>query len=170
LYPGFFGQIPIFQFEEKRIGHSMGIKEELENAMKAAMRAGDDVSRRTVRMALAAIKQIEIDRRVTLDEVAILGIIQKEIKTRRESLEEARQASRPDLMASAEAEINVLKNFLPEELSEADLTTLVNEAVAESGATSPADMGKVMKLLLPRVQGRAPGDRISQAVRLVLQK
>lgn len=148
----------------------MDIKTKLENAVKDAMRAGDDVTKRTVRMVLAAIKQTEIDRQVTLDEAAILGIIQKEIKTRRESLEEAHQASRPDLVAAAEAEINVLKVFLPEELSENDLMASVKEAVAECGATSPADMGKVMKLLLTRVQGRAPGDRISQAVRQLLQK
>jgi uncharacterized protein YqeY len=146
------------------------LKEKLEDAMKDAMRAGDDVTRRTVRMSLAAIKQTEIDRRVKLDEPAIVGIIQKEIKTRRESLEEARQANRSDLVAAAEAEINVLKAFLPEELGEDELMALVKEAVTESGASAPADMGKVMKLLLPRVQGRAPGDRISQAVRLMLQK
>jgi uncharacterized protein YqeY len=146
------------------------LKEKLEDAMKDAMRAGDDVTRRTVRMSLAAIKQTEIDRRVKLDEPAIVGIIQKEIKTRRESLEEARQANRSDLVAAAEAEINVLKAFLPEELGEDELMALVKEAVTESGASAPADMGKVMKLLLPRVQGRASGDRISQAVRLMLQK
>jgi uncharacterized protein YqeY len=148
----------------------MDIKTKLENAVKDAMRAGDDVTKRTVRMVLATIKQTEIDRQVTLDEAAILGIIQKEIKTRRESLEEAHQANRPDLVAAAEAEINVLKVFLPEQLSENDLMASVKEAVAECGATSPADMGKVMKLLLPRVQGRAPGDRISQAVPQLLQK
>ncbi|HCC79602.1 MAG TPA: aspartyl-tRNA amidotransferase [Anaerolineae bacterium] len=134
------------------------------------MRAGDDITKRTIRMVLAAIKQTEIDRQVTLDEAAILGIIQKEIKTRRESLEEAHQASRPDLVAAADSEINVLKGFLPEELSDNDLMALAKEAVSECGAVSPADMGKVMKILLPRVQGRAPGDRISQAVRHLLQK
>jgi len=148
----------------------MGIKTKLENSVKDAMRAGDDVTRRTVRLALAAIKQIEVDQRITLEETAIFGIIQKEIKTRRESLDEAKRANRPDLIAENEAEINVLKQFLPEELSEDDLMALVKEAVAEIGATSPADMGKVMKILLPRVQGRAPGDRISQAVRSLLQQ
>jgi uncharacterized protein YqeY len=147
----------------------MDLKKKLENAVKDAMRSGDDVTKRTVRMALAAIKQIEIDKQMTLDHTAILGIIQKEIKTRRESLEEARQANRSDLVASAEAEINVLKSYLPEELSENDLMKIAGEAIKECGATSPADMGKVMKLLLPRIQGRAPSDRISQVVRQLLQ-
>ncbi len=148
----------------------MDIKTKLENSVKDAMRAGDDVTRRTVRMVLAAIKQIEIDQRVSLDETAIFAIIQKEIKTRREALDEAGRAKRADLIAESEAEIKVLKQFLPEELSEDDLMVLVKEAVVEVGATSPADMGKVMKTLLPRIQGRAPGDRISNAVRLLLHQ
>ena len=148
----------------------MDIKTKLENSVKDAMRAGDDVTRRTVRMVLAAIKQIEIDQRVSLDETAIFAIIQKEIKTRREALDEAGRAKRADLIAESEAEIKVLKQFLPEELSEDDLMVLVKEAVVEVGATSPADMGKVMKTLLPRIQGRAPGDRISNAVSLLLNQ
>lgn len=147
----------------------MELKKALENAMKDAMRNGDDITRRTVRMALAAIKQIEIDKRTTLDDSAILAIIQKEIKTRRESLDEAQQANRADLVASAQAEIAVLKRFLPEELSEDDLRKLALEAIHESGATSLADLGKVMKVLLPRIQGRAPGDTVSLVVRQLLQ-
>ena len=147
----------------------MELKKKLENAMKDAMRSGDDVTKRTVRMALAAIKQIEIDKKITMDDTGILGIIQKEIKTRRESLDEARQANRPDLVASSEAEINVLKSYLPIEVSENDLVALTKEAITECGATTITDMGKVMKLLIPRVQGRAPGDRISQVVRQLLQ-
>ena len=85
-------------------------------------------------------------------------------------MDEAGRAKRADLIAESEAEIKVLKQFLPEELSEDDLMVLVKEAVAEVGATSPADMGKVMKTLLPRIQGRAPGDRISNAVRLLLHQ
>lgn len=148
----------------------MEIKTKLENSVKDAMRAGDDVTKRTVRMVLAAIKQLEVDQRIQLDETAIFSIIQKEIKTRRESLDEAGRANRSDLIAECEAEINVLKKFLPEELSEEDLLALVKSAAVEVGASSPADMGKVMKVLLPRVQGRAPGDRVSQAVRSLLQQ
>ncbi len=148
----------------------MDTKIKLESALKDAMRAGDEVKKRTVRMALAAIKQAEIDRRVSLDEAAVLAILQKEIKTRREALEEARQANRPDLAAEAEAEIAVVNAFLPQALSADELKALAETAIAEARAASPADMGKVMKLLMPRIQGRAPGDQVSQIVRQLLQK
>lgn len=147
----------------------MDTKTQLNDALKEAMKAGDDVRRRTIRMALAAIKQMEVDRRIELDEAAVLGILQKEIKTRRESLEEARTANRTDLAAEAEAEIAVLQAFLPQGLSPDELRALAQSAIAESGAASPADMGKVMKVLMPRVAGRAPGDQVSQVVRDLLQ-
>jgi hypothetical protein len=134
----------------------MDTKAKLENALKEAMRAGDEVKKRTVRMALAAIKQVEIDRQVSLDEAAVLAILQKEIKTRREALEEARQANRPDLVAEAEAEIAVVNVFLPQAFSADELKALAEAAIAEAGASSLADTGKVMKLLMPRIQGRAP--------------
>ena len=146
----------------------MDTKTKLENALKEAMRAGDEVKKRTVRMALAAIRQAEVDRQISLDEAAVLAILQKEIKTRRESLEEARKANRPDLVAAAEAEIAVVNAFLPRALSADELKALVEAAIAEAGAASPSDMGKVMKLLVPRIQGRAPGDQVSQLVRQLL--
>jgi uncharacterized protein YqeY len=147
----------------------MDTKEKLEIALKEALRAGDDVRKRTVRMVLAAIRQVEIDKQVKLDEAAVLSIVQKEIKTRRESVEEARGANRPDIVAATEAEIVVLQAYLPEAISADELKTLVGAAVIEAGARSPADMGKVMKLLIPRVAGRAPGDQVSAAVRQALQ-
>jgi uncharacterized protein YqeY len=148
----------------------METKSKLENALREAMKAGDEVKKRTVRMALAAIKQTEVDRQITIDEAGVIGILQKEIKTRKEALEEARQADRPDLVAAAEAEIAVLDAYLPQAMSADELKSLAEAAVAEAGATSPADMGKVMKLLMPRVAGRAPGDQVSAAVRQLLQK
>jgi uncharacterized protein YqeY len=153
-----------------RYNETMDTKVKLKNALKEAMRAGDQVKKRTVRMALAAIKQVEIDRQVSLDEAAVLAILQKEIKIRREALEEARQANRPDLVAEAEAEIAVVNAFLPQAFSADELKALAEAAIAEAGAASPADMGKVMKLLMPRIQGRAPGDQVSQLVRQLLQK
>jgi uncharacterized protein YqeY len=148
----------------------MDSKEKLEIALKEALKAGDDVRKRTVRMVLAAVRQVEIDRQVKLDEAAVLGIIQKEIKTRKESVEEARGANRPDIVAATEAEIVVLQTYLPAAMSAEDLNVLVAVAVLEAGAKSPMDMGKVMKLLLPRIAGRAPGDQVSAAVRQALQK
>ena len=153
-----------------RYNETMNTKVKLKNALKEAMRAGDQVKKRTVRMALAAIKQVEIDRQVSLDEAAVLAILQKEIKIRREALEEARQANRPDLVAEAEAEIAVVNTFLPQAFSADELKALAESAIAEAGVASPANMGKVMKLLMPRIQGRAPGDQVSQLVRQLLQK
>jgi uncharacterized protein YqeY len=148
----------------------MDTKEKLEIALKEAMRAGDDVRKRSVRMVLAAVRQVEIDRQVKLDEAAVLSIIQKEIKTRKESVEEARGANRPDIVASTDAEIVVLQAYLPQAMSGDELKALVGAAIAEVGAQSQTDMGKVMKLLLPRIAGRAPGDQVSAMVRQLLQK
>jgi uncharacterized protein len=148
----------------------METKEKLELALKDAMRAGDDVTKRSIRMVLAAVRQVEIDKQIKLDEPAVLAITQKEIKTRKESVEEARSANRPDIVAATEAEIVVLQAYLPEAMSAEALKALVDQAVAEAGAKVPSDMGKVMKLLLPRIAGRAPGDQVSAAVRQALVK
>ena len=148
----------------------MDTKEKLEFALKEALKAGDDLRKRTVRMVLAAVRQVEIDKQVKLDEAAVLSIIQKEIKTRKESVEEARGANRPDIVAATEAEIVVLQAYLPAAMSADELNALVGAAVLEAGAKLPSDMGKVMKLLLPRVAGRAAGDQVSAAVRQALQK
>jgi hypothetical protein len=148
----------------------MDTKAKLENDLKDAMRSGDDTRKRTIRMVLAAIQQTEIDKQVTLDETGVIGILQKEVKTRRESLEEAQKAGRADLAASTEAEIQVLNGYLPQAMDPAELTALAESVIAEVGATTPADMGKVMKALLPRVAGRAANDQVSQVVRGLLQK
>jgi uncharacterized protein YqeY len=146
----------------------METKEKLEIALKEAMRAGDDVRKRSVRMVLAAVRQVEIDKQITLGEAAVLSIIQKEIKTRKESVEEARGANRPDIVAATEAEIVVLQAYLPEAMPADELIAMVEKAISEVDAKLPSDMGKVMKLLLPRVAGRAPGDQVSSAVRQAL--
>jgi len=148
----------------------MDTKAKLESDLKDAMRSGDDTRKRTIRMVLAAIKQTEIDKQVTLDETGVIGILQKEVKTRRESLEEAQKAGRADLAASTDAEIQVLNGYLPQAMDPAELTALAESVVAEVGATTPADMGKVMKALLPRVAGRAANDQVSLVVRGLLQK
>ena len=110
----------------------MDTKEKLEIALKEALKAGDDVRKRTVRMVLAAVRQVEIDRQVKLDEAAVLSIIQKEIKTRRESVEEARGANRPDIVAATEAEIVVLQAYLPAALSADELKALVGSGRSRS--------------------------------------
>ena len=137
--------------------------------MKDAMKSGDEVRKRTVRMVLAAVKQVEVDKRIELDDMAIMALLQKEIKNRRESLEEAKKANRPDLIEANEAEIKVLEVFLPKAMPADELRALVQAAITETGAAGPADMGKVMKIVMAKVAGRAPNDAVSAAVRELLQ-
>lgn len=148
----------------------MDLKTQLNDAMKESMKSGDKVRKSTITMVLAAIKQVEVDRRVTIDEAGVLTILQKEIKNRREALEEAQKAGREDLAKDAQGEIAILSAFLPAGLSADELRALVQAAIAETGASAPADMGKVMKVLVPKIAGRAPGDQVSAAVRELLQK
>lgn len=148
----------------------MDIKSKLNESMKEAMKASDDLRKRTIRMALAAIKQAEVDKQTALDETAVIALLQKEIKNRREALEEAKKAGRVDLVEDNQAEIKVLEAFLPEAMPAGELRALVQAAIAEAGASSPADMGRVMKIVMGRVAGRAPNDMISQTVRELLQK
>lgn len=148
----------------------MDIKTQLTESMKDAMRSGDAVRLRTVRMANAAIKQIEVDKRAAVDDAAVMSLIQKEIKNRREALEEAKKANRADLVAENEAEIKVLEVFLPKAMPAEELRALAQAAIAQTGAVAPADMGKVMKALMPKVAGRAANDQISAVVKELLAK
>jgi len=148
----------------------MTIKTQLTDSMKDAMKSGDKIRKSTVSMVLAAIKQAEVDKRIELDDTAVLNILQKEVKNRRESLEEAKKASRPDLIEANEAEIKVLETFLPKAMPAEELKALVQAAITETGAASPADMGKVMKVVMAKVAGRAPNDMVSATVRELLQK
>ena len=148
----------------------MDIKTKLNDSVKDAMRTNDEVRKRTLRMALAAIKQVEVDKRVALDDMAVVALIQKEIKNRREALDEAKKANRPDLVEENEAEIKVLEVFLPQAMPAEELRAVVQAAIAETGAAQPSDMGKVMKVVMGEVAGRAPNDMISQMVRELLQK
>jgi uncharacterized protein YqeY len=138
--------------------------------MKDAMRSGDKVRKLAISMVLAAIKQVEVDKRIALDELAIVALIQKEIKNRREAAEEAKQANRPDLIENNEAEIKILEVFLPKAMPAEELRALVQAAIAETGAVAPSDMGKVMKVVMPKVAGRAPNDMISSTVKELLTK
>jgi uncharacterized protein YqeY len=148
----------------------MDIKTQLNESMKDAMKSGDEIRKRTVRMVLAAVKQVEVDKRTALDDMAVMALIQKEIKNRREALEEAKKASRADLAEANEAEIKVLEAFLPKAMPAEELRALVQAAIAETGASSPSDMGRVMKIVMGKVAGRAPGDMVSAAVKELLAK
>jgi len=147
----------------------MSLKEELNEAVKQALKAGDDAKKTTLRGALAAIKQVEVDQQKELDEGDIVGVLQKEVKSRRESIADAEKAGRDDLKQAAEAEIVMLEAFLPKGLSPEELEAIVKEVIAEVGASSMADMGKVMGAVMPKIKGRAEGGEINQIVRQLLQ-
>lgn len=140
-------------------------KETLQADLKSAIRSKDDVRKRTLRLALTNIKLVEVDRRDTLDEPTLFGILQKEVKTRQESIEEAKKANREDIIAAAKAEISVIQEYLPQPLTQEELEDLTNQVIQEIGATGPKSMGEVMKMLMPRVQGRADGVAVSNLVR-----
>ena len=146
----------------------MDIKTQLNEAMKDAMRSGDAVRKNTVRMALAAIKQAEVDKQSAQDDMAVIALLQKEIKNRKEAIEEAKKAKRDDLVKDNEAEIAVLEAFLPEAMSADELREIVKTAIAETGASAPSDIGKVMKVALEKVAGRAPGGEVSAMVKELL--
>ena len=146
----------------------MSTKTQLENDLKDAMRSGDELRKRTLRMALSAVKLAEVEKGTKLDEPAVLAILQKEIKTQREAIADAERAGRPDLVAEAVAQISQLESYLPQPLTSAEIEALARSAIDEVGATSAREMGQVMKVLMPRVQGRAEGAQVSQIVRQLL--
>jgi uncharacterized protein len=147
----------------------MDKKAHINEALKTALRSGDLVRKRTLRMVLSSIQMAEVEHRRPLSEAEILSILQKEVKTRQESLAEARLANRAEMASAVEDEIAVLQEYLPQPFSQEELEALVKEVIGEVGAASPADMGKVMKVLMPRLQGRASGEQASQVVRQQLQ-
>ena len=136
--------------------------------MKAAMRAKDAARLSTIRLLLAAIKQREIDERIELDDAAVLGVIDKMIKQRRESITQFEKANRTDLADAEKAEIKVLSAYLPARMGDAELAQAVSAAIAESGASGVKDMGKVMALLKPRLAGKADMGKVSALVKTKL--
>ena len=146
----------------------MDTKEQLEAALKTAMKSGDDLQKRTLRMALSSIRFIEIEKGKPLDEIQVQAVLQKEVKSRQETIAEAQRANRPDLEVATRDEITVLEAFMPKQLLPDELEALARQAINEVEATTPADMGKVMKTLMPRLQGRATGDQASAVVRKLL--
>lgn len=146
----------------------MEIKHRLQEELKDAMRSGDKRRKRTLRMALAEIKNKEIEQNQDLDQPEVLNILHKEVKSRRETIEGAERADRQDLISEAEAEIEILEEFLPQPLSDAELRSVAQEVIDEVGAESMADMGQVMGKLMPKIRGRAEGAKANQIVRDLL--
>src|SRR5690606_28483865 len=143
----------------------MSLKGRIEEDMKAALRAGDKVRLSTLRLVLAAIKQREVDSRQPLDDMGVLGVLERMIKQTRDSLAQYREAGRSDLVAKDEAEIGVLQAYLPEPLTEDELDTLISDAIDEVGARGLNDIGKVMAAMKTKAAGRADMREVNARVR-----
>ena len=139
----------------------MSLKNQITEDMKSAMKAGEKDRLKVVRLIRAAIKQVEVDTRTELDDAAVLGVLNKMVKQRRDSVEQFEKGDREDLAAIERAEIEVLENYLPEQMSAEDLTALVDEVIAATGAEGMRDMGKVMGQIKAKAAGRADMGAVS---------
>ena len=146
----------------------MSLKEQITNDMKEAMKAGAKERLAVIRLILAAVRQKEVDERITLDDAQLLAVLEKMLKQRRESVTQFLQGNRKDLADKEEAEIKVIQAYMPAQLSDAELDKLVAEAVAQSGAASIKDMGKVMGILKPQVAGKADMGAVSAKIKAKL--
>jgi uncharacterized protein YqeY len=146
----------------------MTLKQRLTDDMKAAMKSGDKASLGAIRLINAAIKQKEVDERIELDDAAVIAVLDKMVKQRRDSIAQYQAAGRADLAEAEQAEIAVIERYLPAKLGEAELQAAVQAAIAETGASGPADMGKVMAVLKPRLAGQADMGQVSALVKKAL--
>ena len=146
----------------------MSLRETLQNDLKEAMRQRDDVRRSVLRLALTAIKNAEVEAGAPLDDEAIQRVLRQQVKQRRESIEEFERGNRPDLVAREQAEIGVLQTYLPQQLSRDEIVAMARRVIADTGATSPRDLGKVMPRLMAEVDGRAEGRTVNQIVQELL--
>lgn len=148
---------------------AMSLKQTIENELKNAMRANDEKRKSAIRLITAGIKLLQVEKRGSeIEDADVLGIIQKEIKSQRESIADAQKASRPDLIAEAEALIAIFESFLPKQLTRDEVAAHVQAAIAEVGASGPSDMGKVMKIIQPKLKGQAESKLISDVVKELL--
>ena len=143
----------------------MSLKTRLTDDMKAAMKAGDKPRLAVIRLINAAIKQKEVDERVELDDAAVLAVLEKMVKQRKDSISQFEAAKREDLAEIERAEMAVIDTYLPEKLGEADILAAIDAAIAETGATGPADMGKLMGVLKPKLAGQADMGQVSQLIK-----
>jgi len=144
------------------------LTDRIKEDMKASMKGGDKTRLGVIRLILAAIKQVEVDERIQLDNDRVILVLDKMLKQRRESIRQFADAGRHDLVVIEEAEIRVIQDFLPQALSEEEVDAMVNDAVIESGAESVKDMGKVMGLLKAKIQGRADMSVVSAKIKAAL--
>jgi uncharacterized protein YqeY len=141
------------------------LTDRIKDEMKTAMKGGDKFKRGVIRLILAAFKQVEVDERITLDNDRAIQVLDKMLKQRRESIKQYSDAGRSDLAEAEEAEVRIIQEFLPAALSDAEVDAMVQEAIAEAGAVSVKDMGKVMGILKPKMQGRADMSVVSQKIK-----
>jgi uncharacterized protein len=146
----------------------MALKERITEDMKSAMRSGEKERLATIRLILAAIKQREVDERIVLDDAQVLAVLEKMVKQRKESITQFEAGGRADLAAKEQAELEVLKAYLPEPLSDADLDALIRSAIAETAATSVKDMGKVMAVVKAQAAGRADMGAVGGRIKALL--
>ncbi|UVW34546.1 GatB/YqeY domain-containing protein [SAR92 clade bacterium H455] len=146
----------------------MSMKTTLKDAMKEAMRAKDKSRLSAIRLVQAEIKRVEVDERIDIDDARVLAILDKMVKQRRDSISQYEAAGRQELAEIEIAEINVIQDFLPTALTDAEIAELVQNAISQTGAASMADMGKVMGILRPQVQGRADTGAVSGLVKAAL--
>ena len=147
----------------------MSLKQKLQEDLKSSMKNKDNTKKSVVTLIRASIKQYEVDNRVELDDSQIIDLIAKLLKQTKDSLDEFKKAGREDLMTQAEAEIEVLKEYLPQQLSEEELNEIVISTISEVGATSMKDMKNIMSSIMPKVKGRADGKLINELVKKNLQ-
>ncbi len=146
----------------------MSLKDLLLQDLKTAMKDGDSVKKTAVQMARSAVLQVEKDTKVTLDDDGIVEIIAKEVKKRMDTLPDFEKSGRDDLIDNLKAEIEVLKKYLPEQLSEAEIENIVKNAISSTGAVSAKDIGKVMQAVMPETRGKADGKLVNQIVKKLL--
>ena len=146
----------------------MSLKNILEQELLKAMKTKDEVRRNALRLAISSIKLVEVENGDELDDTTVFGILQKEIKIREETIAEAEKAGRSEMISPARAEIAIIKEYLPKEMSDEELSELVKKIISDIGATSIKEMGLVVKNAIQTVQGRAANDRISRIVRELL--
>lgn len=148
----------------------MSLRDQINDDLKAAMRSGETVRRDTIRLLTAALKQREVDERKTLTDADVLAVIEKMIKQRRDSISQFEQGGRQDLADKEKSELTLLQTYMPQAMGEDELAAVIAAAVAETGASSPADMGKLMAVLKPKLAGRTDMGKVSAAVKAQLAK
>lgn len=141
------------------------LKQRISDAMKDAMRAKDKVRLQAIRLIMAEFKRIEVDERIELDDSRVIAVLDKMLKQRRDSIQQFAQANRQDLVDQEAAEVKVIQEFMPAALSEAEIDVLIDEAITSTGATSMKEMGAVMGLLKPKLQGKADMGQVSQRIK-----